>query len=182
MKYLLQLLLLTLPFYPKAQSEKGSHQFYSTAGTASLHRLAFDLIQDVFGDGISECGLPVLTVGYQYQFNKRCRIGIEYIYDKFWYFNEVENIQIKSLLFRFDYNWLNNERFTVFSAISGGYGWIKLTENDFNTPKEYEEEEGVAMHLYLIGAEYKMKNFALLINTGLGYSGLVNIGVKYSIK
>ena len=162
------------------QSEK--HEFYITAGIGTAPFIIETLSHlDLFSTEYRRDHVnPVITVGYQYRISKKIKIGPEIIFDKFWINDKEDNYRFNSYLGRCDLIWRETKKVVIYSGISAGVTFKKATET-FNGILQERNETYPAMHLYLICFDFKLKNFSITFNQGLGVSGILNLGIKYRL-
>jgi hypothetical protein len=177
-KLILLIALSTFRLMVWGQSEK--HEFYVTAGIGtapfiieSLNRLDF-FSTDVQKDHEN----PVMTFGYQYRISNKMKIGPEIIIDRFWMDDREDSYRFNSFLGRCDIIWRETRKVIISSGISAGITSKKAIET-FNGVLKERSEIYPVMHLYMLCFDYKVGNFSITINNGLGVSGILNLGIKY---
>lgn len=186
-KFIFILLLAFCWIQGWSQSQK--HELYTTAGIGtvpfivkSFNQYAFDF-SGLFSYGYEEETpkdhvLPAFTLGYQYRFSKRFKIGVEIVYDKFQLYNKENSYRYISFMGRCSYKLRESKRFIVSTAISAGI----TNEHSIETEQGFKIEKNnmiPGLHFYILEVDYKLKNFIITTNTGLGMSGVINLGIKY---
>jgi len=179
MKKIISLIALsTLGLLVLGQSEK--HELYITAGIGTVPFIieSFDHMVFFSDEIVRDQTNPVITIGYQYRLSKKIRIGPEVVLDRFWINNRENSYRFKSMLVRFDINWLSSKRVNIYSGVSTGV----TSKNAIETIDGIETKRNgtyLGLHLYLFCFDYKLGKFSMTFNKGLGVSGIVNLGMKY---
>ena len=170
-------------------SQSPKHELYTTAGIGTVPLIVKSFNQYSFGvSGLFSYGyeeetpkdhiLPVFTLGYQYRLSKRFKIGVEIVYDKFQLYNKENSYRYISFMGRCSYKLRESKRFILSTAISAGI----TNEHSIETEQGVKVEKNnmiPGLHFYILEVDYKLKNFIITYNTGLGMSGLINLGIKY---
>jgi len=165
------------------QSKK--NEFYVTAGIGtvpflvkSFNQYGFN-IWGYYDEEVPEDHVwPVITLGYQYRVSKKFKIGAEIIYDKFLLYNKENSYRFFSVMARFNYKLGESKRFVAYSGISGGITFEHSIETEQGVKIE-KNKTWPAIHLYLLEVDYKFKRFSITFTSGLGMSGIINLGMKY---
>jgi hypothetical protein len=170
-------------------SQSPKHEIYTTAGIGTVPFLVRSFNQYAFGvSGLFSYGyeeetpkdhvLPAFTLGYQYRLSKRFKIGVEIVYDKFQLYNKENSYRYASFMGRCSYKIGETKRVIIYTAISAGI----TNEHSLETEQGVKVEKNnmiPGLHFYILEVDYKLKNFIITTNTGLGMSGFINLGIKY---
>lgn len=184
MRYsLIFMFVVALAYHSRAQEKERYHSIYASVGTLSAKQSGWLLLSYMFDVPEPSSRVPLITVGYQYKFSRNVRFGGEFLYDKFW-LNETDiSSNIKSIMMRGDYLWLDRKNWCLYSGASSGIYWYKTTvPNPGNNPTDYSTGVAFAAHIYLIGGEYQIKYWNVFANLRMGSSGAINTGIRYSFK
>ena len=188
MKKLIYILLLAFCWL-QSWSQSPKHEFYTTAGIGtipflvrSFNQYAFDF-SGLFSYGYVEETpkdnvLPAFTLGYQYKLSKRFKIGAEIVYDKFQLYNKENSYRYISFMGRCSYMLRESKRFIVYTGVSVGI----TNEHSIETEQGIKIEKNnmiPGLHFYILEVNYKLKKIIITTNTGLGMSGVINLGIKY---
>ena len=159
------------------QSEK--HEFYVTAGIGTVPFLVESFNHNFLAsETYPEHANPAITAGYQYRISKKINLGPELVIDKFWFEGWEDHYRFTSLLGRCNIILHESMKTKVYSGISAGVAFRNAIETS-NGIIDERHDTYLALHLYLISVDFKLRKFSITTNTGLGVSGLVNLGIKY---
>lgn len=177
-----------------AQNENLHHELSLSYGLGSIAQ---------FGDGIGEgLGLAFtnteyddgsivgpITMEYFYHFNNpRLAVGGSFTYSKWDSDVLVRNSQTKvgernrnffSVMPAFKSYWINKNNFGLYSKVAAGVGFLKCTDNDFETHKKVDDNGCYFMfQLSFIGVEFgsKLRGF---VEAGVGDQGFIQAGIRY---
>ena len=130
-----------------------------------------------------------ITMEYFYHFNNpRLAVGGSFTYSKWDSDVLVRKSQTKvgernrnffSVMPAFKSYWINKNNIGLYSKVAAGVGFLKCTDNDFETHKKVDDNGCYFMfQLSFIGVEFGSK-FRGFVEAGVGDQGFIQAGIRY---
>lgn len=139
---------------------------------------------------------PTITeaTGVQYLFSIAPKLGIGvdasfFNFSKSWDDLDSSGHQVTFKIYRQEcafftvalkYRWIDKRHFSLYSTLNAGYAYSHLKKYEYFNDN-YDKISPFARHIGLVGSEFGSTRFRGLIELGLGYKGLLQLGLLYRI-
>ena len=117
----------------------------------------------------------ILNAGFQLLLTNKWLIGPAFTYDHFGTKQRAVEYSVLSYLLRCDRMWKETKIYRLYSGLAIGLRTVKRFEDEVITERRIIP----GYHIYLIGADIKIKKFLFDVYAGYGVSGILNFGGKY---
>ena len=176
MKNLICVFLYLLPLSAPSQQLSEKYSIYIQGGFISSLYVKEAMFKHIVSETHSHHhACPILSAGFQWNISNKWRVGPTFSYDHFGLKDRSVEYNVLSYLLRCDRIWKETKKINFYSGLSLGVRTLKQFENE----NLIEHNLMPGYHIYLIGTEFNIKQFAFDLNVGIGTSGIVNLGGKY---
>jgi hypothetical protein len=178
MKKLITAFMFLLPILVFAQKPE-KHFFYIGGGYMSslyIKEAVFKSITSNTDSRKHTC--LILNAGYQQLLSKEWRAGTSFSYEHFGLEDRSVEYSVLSYSFRCDRLWKETKKTILYSGLSAGVRTLKKIENEGAVIRQVAP----CYHFYLAGLDYKINNFLLDLNLGIGVSGILGFSAKYRFR